>query len=62
MALSSVVGFTAAREGWAARDLWEQGPAQDLKLDDEGRFAVAVPPHGVRWYELMRVESEAASD
>ena len=62
VALSSVVGLTAARDGWAACDLWEQGPAHSLELDAEGRFAVAVRPHGVRWYELVPVASEAASD
>lgn len=53
VALTSVVGLTATRGHWAASDLWAQSPAWDLKLDAEGRFAVVVPPHGVRWFELV---------
>lgn len=55
VALSAVVGFPAARDGWAARDLWEQNPARNLELDAEGRFTAVVPSHGVRWYELVAV-------
>lgn len=61
VAVSSVVGLAAAGEQWISRDLWEQSPSQNLELDAEGRFACVVPPHGVRWYELVPAMSEATS-
>ncbi|MFC7406627.1 glycoside hydrolase family 27 protein [Georgenia alba] len=51
VALGSVVGAEAARRDWTATDLWDPA-AEPQPLERDGRLALEVPAHGVRWLAL----------